>query len=174
IPQRRRNNLEKLLGIFDQKKTYDGNHLLDIQDEDFSDEFRPIIRRLEAAWQDSQVMANMELEDDYLFDIQTIERQKDYIINEKNKTIEEQEKALVQEHVEKEKAVAEAEKERTEKEKERKEKEKERAEKEKERTEKEKERAEKEKALAKAEEERAEKEKALAEIAELKRRLANQ
>jgi hypothetical protein len=146
IPQRRRNDLEKLLGIFDQKKIFDNAHLLDIQNEDFPDEFRPIIRRLEAAWQDSQVMANMDLEDDYLFDIQTIERQKDYIINE--------------ERAEKEKALAEKEKERAEKEKAL-------AEVEKECAEKEKERAEKEK-------ERAEKEKALAEIVELKRRLANQ
>jgi hypothetical protein len=198
IPKRRRNDLEILLGIFDPEKVFDNNHLLDINDEDFPEEYRPIIRRLASAVKVSNMLASMEFEDDLLMR----DRDKDCIIKE-------HEKAFAREHEEKEKALAEVEKERAEKDRERAEKdreraekdreraenekaraeiEKERVEKEKERVEKEKERAEKEKARAENEKARAEidrertekekeragKEKALAEIAELKRLLANQ
>jgi hypothetical protein len=159
IPKRRRNDLEKLLAIFDQEKAFDENHFLTVED-DFPEEFRPIVRRLSAALQNRKVMANMKFEDRYLADIRAVEVQKDYIIGEK-------EKARIHEQEEKEKAIVEKEKAVAEKEEAVAEKEKALAEKEKALAEKEKERAEKEKALA-------EKEKALAEIAELKRLLANQ
>jgi hypothetical protein len=160
IPKRRRNELEKLLGIFDQNKIFDNKHLLNIEDEDFPEEFRLILRRLASALQNSNIKANMEFEDDILRSIRLAEQVKDNIIREKDKTIEEKDKAFTQEHAEKEKAIAKADEERTEKEKAIAKAEEERTEKEKERTEKEKERTEKEKALAK--------------VAELERLLAKQ
>jgi precorrin isomerase len=135
-----------LLSIFDQKQISDNAHLLYIDDENFPEAFRPIIRRLIAASQDSQIVANMEFEDNFNMSIQEIEAEKDYIIMQKEKAIEQERAEKEQERAEKEQALAETEKERVEKEKERVEKEK----------------------------ERAEKEKALAEVAELKRLLAKQ
>jgi hypothetical protein len=105
IPKRRRNDLEILLGIFDREKVFDNNHLLDINDEDFPEEFRPIIRRLASALKDSNMLANMEFEDNLLLR----DHNKDCIIKK-------QEKAIAQERAEKEKARAEVEKERAEKE----------------------------------------------------------
>jgi hypothetical protein len=103
IPQRRRNDLEVLLSIFDQRKAFDNAHFLAVEDEYFPEEFRPIIRRLSVALQSDQIRANMEFEDNILFNIQAIEEEKDYIINK--------------ERAEKEKALAEIEIEREEKEK---------------------------------------------------------
>jgi hypothetical protein len=84
ITQRRHNDLEKLLGIiFDQSKTFNGQLFLNIGDddeaEDFPGKFRPIIRHLVAATQDSQISGNQKFEDYYLSDIRAIEAQKDYI-----------------------------------------------------------------------------------------------
>jgi hypothetical protein len=146
IPKRRRNELEKLLCIFDQEKIFGDKHLLDIEEEELPEEFRPIIRRLASALKNSNMKANMEFEDDILRSIRLAEQVKDNIIREKDKAIEEKDKTIE----EKDKAIEEKDKAFTQ------------------------EHAEKEKAIAKAEEERVEKEKAFAEIAELKRLLANQ
>jgi hypothetical protein len=104
LKQRRRNDLEKLLSIFDQKNLTDDKHILDINEDDFPDEYRDIIRRLRKAGESKRMRMKMEIEDDVLKELQDKERiiaqkdkaleEKDKVIEEKDKVIEEKDKAL--------------------------------------------------------------------------------
>ena len=72
----RRNDLEKLLSVFDQSNLADSTkHILDVDDESFPEEYRQIIRRLRKAMEDPKTRRNMELEDEIIKEIQDKERQ---------------------------------------------------------------------------------------------------
>ena len=104
LKKHRRDDLEKLLSIFDQNKITDSNHILNVKEEDFPEEFRHIIRRLKQAAESEEVAEQMNAEDDLIYDFQNLERQiaardekleeKDKKLEEKNKKIEEQDKKL--------------------------------------------------------------------------------
>jgi hypothetical protein len=94
IPKRRRNELEKLPGIFDQEKIFDNKHLLDIEDEDFPEEFRPIIRRLASALRNSNMMANMKFEDNILRNIQEKELEITTNVRRKKENVRRKKKLL--------------------------------------------------------------------------------
>ena len=83
LKERRRNELEKILSVFDQSNVTNTRHILDVDDEIFPEEYREIIRRLRKAMEDPQKRREMELEDDIIKELQDKERQ----IEEKNKTI---------------------------------------------------------------------------------------
>jgi hypothetical protein len=109
LKQRRRNDLEKLLDIFDQENLIKNNHTLNVKEEDFPKVYHPIIRRLRIASESEDIQVEMEMEDDYLQELQDKERlvgEKDKIIAEKDKVIEENEKVIG----EKDKALEENEK----------------------------------------------------------------
>lgn len=56
LVQKCRNELEKLLSVFDQSTAIDGEqHILNIKEEDFSEKYRPIIRKLQTAIQSSDI-----------------------------------------------------------------------------------------------------------------------
>jgi hypothetical protein len=111
LKERRRNELEQLLSVFDQSNRTSDNHILNVSEEDFPEKFRPIIRRLKGAASDSIVKKQMKEEDEifkYLRDAARIEankllKEKDKTIEEKNKTIAESKKSLA----EKDKSLAE-------------------------------------------------------------------
>jgi hypothetical protein len=98
LKQRRRNKVEKLLSIFDQaNRVTDDNHIMNVREEDFPACYRPIIRRLRMASESEKIQIEMELEDDYMKELQDKERliaQKDKIIEEKDKALEEKDKVL--------------------------------------------------------------------------------
>ena len=84
LKERRRNDLEKILSVFDQSNVTDGTkHILDVDEDTFPEEYRQIIRRLRKAMEDPQKRREMELEDDIIKELQDKERQ----IEEKDKTI---------------------------------------------------------------------------------------
>jgi len=126
----RRTELEEMLQIFDQTKIRGDKHLLEIHESEVPERYRPILRRLQRAVADPDIIETMDVEDDILEELQKRERDAEY------------------ERAEKEKERAEKEKERAEKEKERAEKEKERTEKEQALEREQQERMEKEQALA--------------------------
>jgi hypothetical protein len=70
IPQlkaHRRNDIENLLGIFDQSHVLASNkHTMDVEEEDFPEQYRDIVRRLLRAYATPEVRRSMEAEDDYL------------------------------------------------------------------------------------------------------------
>jgi hypothetical protein len=97
LKQRRRNDLEKLLSIFDQKNRTDNKHILDVDEDDFPDEYRDIIRRLRKAGESKKIQIEMEIEDDILKELQDKERiiaQKDKVIEEKDTALKEKDKAI--------------------------------------------------------------------------------
>ena len=102
LKARRRNELEQLLSVFDQSNRTSDHHILNVQEEDFPEKFRPIIRRLKGAASDSTVKKQMKEEDEifkYLRDAARIEankmlKEKDKVLEENKKTMEEKDKVL--------------------------------------------------------------------------------
>jgi hypothetical protein len=95
LKARRRNELEQLLSIFDQSNRTSDIHILNVNEEDYSEKFRPIIRRLIGAASDSKVKRQMKEDDEilkYLRSYARIEAAK--AIKEREKTIEEREKTI--------------------------------------------------------------------------------
>jgi hypothetical protein len=90
LKQRRRNDLEKLLSIFDQENRTKNHYILNVNEEDFPEQYRPIIRRLRMASESEDIRIEMEMEDDYMKELQDKER----LLAQKDKTIENQGKAL--------------------------------------------------------------------------------
>ncbi len=66
LKERRRNELEILLSIFDQSNRTDDNHILNVKEEDFPEEYRNLIRRLQKAASENEVRNTMNAEDDIL------------------------------------------------------------------------------------------------------------
>ena len=102
LKKRRRNELEQLLSVFDQSNRTSDIHILNVNEEDYPEKFRPIIRRLKGAASDSTVKKQMKEDDEilkYLRNYARIEaakviKERDKTIEEKNKALEENQKAL--------------------------------------------------------------------------------
>ena len=90
LKEKRRNELENLLSIFDQDNTTDDKHILNIDENPFPKEYRHIIRKLREAYESHQVREEMQMEDDYINEL----LMKDEIIAEKDKKIEEKDKTI--------------------------------------------------------------------------------
>jgi hypothetical protein len=97
LKQRRRNVVEKLLDIFDQENRTKDHHILNVDEDDFPENYRHIIRRLRMASESEDIQREMELEDDLMKELQEKERliaHKDKIIEEDKKIIEEDRKII--------------------------------------------------------------------------------
>ena len=104
LKKRRRNDLEILLSIFDQGNILYDHHIINVNDEDFPERYRPIIRRLQKAHAEKEVRDSMDTEDFYLRDMEDYERE----IAERDGTIEEMDKAIAKRDMaiqEKDKAI---------------------------------------------------------------------
>jgi len=123
LKTRRRNELEILLSVFDQSNQTEDQHILNVREEDFPEEFRSIIRRLQQAVEVPEIRDNMEAEDTYLDAFEDQERR---ALAAEKMAQEERQKA--QEERKKNKEALEQEKQRAEQEKQRAEQEKQRAE----------------------------------------------
>ncbi len=103
---RRRTELEQLLALFDQSGATDDPHLLNINENDLPERYRPMIRRLQKAIADPVVRQTMEAEDDLIEEIKDYQRlisAKENTIAEKENTIAEKENTIA----EKENTIAE-------------------------------------------------------------------
>ncbi len=93
-----KSNIEQLLSIFDQHyATPDDVHILDINDEEYPEKYRAIIRRLQKAIAEPYVKRSMDGEDDILEELENLEREiarRDKTIEEKERIIEELQKRL--------------------------------------------------------------------------------
>lgn len=90
LRQKYQTEVEQLLSVFDQKNATSDHHILNVNEQDFPEKYRPLIRRLQRAIVEPQVRETMEIEDEILEDLQDLERE----IAKKDKTIEEKDKAL--------------------------------------------------------------------------------
>lgn len=103
LHQKRQTELECLLGIFDQsQKDPQDAHALSIREEDYPEKFQGIIRRLIKAISEPDVREKMEVEDDYLEEMEDLER----VIATKEQTIAAQGRTIAQKESQLEKAVA--------------------------------------------------------------------
>jgi archaellum component FlaC len=66
LKERRRNELEQILSVFDQSNILDNQQLLYVDDEAYPEAYQVIIRRLRKAMEDYDLRRKMELEDDVL------------------------------------------------------------------------------------------------------------
>jgi hypothetical protein len=99
LKSRRRNDLEKILSIFDQSNIADNlHHILDVDEDAFPDAYSQIIRRLRKAMEDPKKRREMELEDDIVRELQDKER----LIEKMGKTIADKDQTITQ----KEKIIA--------------------------------------------------------------------
>jgi hypothetical protein len=104
LKSRRRNDLERLLSIFDQDKVRENGYILSLPDEDIPAAYDPIIRRLRKAAETPEMRDQMEMEDDYIEPYRILERinakqgkaieERDKALDEQAKTLDEQAKAI--------------------------------------------------------------------------------
>ena len=88
LKRRRRNDLEKLLTIFDQTNRTKSHYFLNVNEEDFPEIYRAIVRRLRMAAESEDIQIEMEMEDDFLKELQDKER----MIAQKEKELEDEKK----------------------------------------------------------------------------------
>ena len=110
LRMKRRTELEALLSIFDQTLSVDAaHHMLNVQEGDFPEKYRPLIRRLQMAVSEPEMRKQMTLEDGLLQDFENMQREiEEYKQKtaEAEKIIEEAEKSIAEEKLK----TAEAEK----------------------------------------------------------------
>lgn len=116
---RRRDELEMLLSIFDQDNRQENHHIMNVQEVDFPEKFRPIIRRLQAAAQEKEIRDTMTIEDDFVAELNDYEHRIAAANQEKEEAIRQQavERSLKEEALRKqEEALRKQEEERKKKE----------------------------------------------------------
>ncbi|MCI5131001.1 MAG: hypothetical protein D3904_05625, partial [Candidatus Electrothrix sp. EH2] len=105
LKQPYRSRLEQLLSIFDQHRKV-SDHILEINEEDYPEEYRRLVRRLIRAAAEKQVMDTMDAEDDILEELENMERsiekhkkkleEKDKQLDEKDRKLDEQERIIAE------------------------------------------------------------------------------
>lgn len=106
LTQQRRNELEILLSVFDQSKATDvEHHILNVNENEFPEKYRAIIRKLQQAIQSPEIKKQMQLEDGIIDELQDMDRE----IEELNSLVEnfKQENEQIEELAEQEKQRAE-------------------------------------------------------------------
>ncbi len=76
LTNKRRNDLEILLSIFDQRHISDKeHHILNVNENEFPEKYRPIIRKLQEAIENTEIKKKMELEDSLIDELEDLERE---------------------------------------------------------------------------------------------------
>ena len=84
LTTQRRNDLEILLSVFDQSTSLDANsHILNVNELDFPEKYRLIIRKLQKAVQNTDIKKKMELEDGIVDELEDMEREIESLEQEK-------------------------------------------------------------------------------------------
>ena len=107
LRNRRRNELEKLLAVFDQGlASHTDPHLLDILEVNFPERYREVLRRLTQAYAEPGMRTKMDLEDEILRAFQEYAREsadlrqaipeKEKVIDEKDKVIDEKDRLILE------------------------------------------------------------------------------
>lgn len=92
-----RNELEILLSVFNQSNRSEDHHILNVKEEDFPEKYRPLIRRLQKAIAEPQMLKDMDVEDEVLGDLGRRERaiaKRDKIIARQNQELEEKNRII--------------------------------------------------------------------------------
>jgi hypothetical protein len=116
LPSRRRNDLEKLLSIFDQDNRLSNEHILNVKEKDFPKKYSEVIRRLQKARETPKIMEQMTIEDEILEEFRIRERidaEKDELIVKKDEVIAGKDEVIAEKDeviVEKDEVIAEKDK----------------------------------------------------------------
>ena len=113
LKEKRRNELENLLSIFDQNNATHDEHILNIDESQFLEEYQHIIRKLREAYESKKVREEMQMEDDYINELLIKDEElqlKNELISEKDKTISEKDKTISEKDKENENLKIEIEK----------------------------------------------------------------
>ncbi|OWY20470.1 hypothetical protein C7N43_20965 [Sphingobacteriales bacterium UPWRP_1] len=108
LTQKRRNELEILLSVFDQSRATNADyHLLNVKEEDFPPKYRPVIRRLQQAISQPEIKTKMDMEDTLLNELELMEREYEEALKEiklarKQAKLAEQRKIRLEQQIEQE------------------------------------------------------------------------
>lgn len=97
LKDRRRTELEQLLALFDQSSASSNRHLLNVNENDLPQLYRPMMRRLQKAIADQTVRETMEAEDDLIEEFKDYQRlitAKEQMIIAKEQTILDKEQVI--------------------------------------------------------------------------------
>lgn len=99
-------DIEKFLSVFDQSEKSDNDHLLEIKESDYPDEYRAVLRRLQKAALEPDIRKEMDIEDEIVKVLDDLERlvedqkkellEKDKVLEKKDKELQKQ-KNLIEE-----------------------------------------------------------------------------
>jgi hypothetical protein len=78
LVKKRHTDIEYLLSIFDQENITSNHHILNINEEDFPEKYRPIIRRLQNAASSQDVSNAMEAEDEIIEELYNKEQEVEF------------------------------------------------------------------------------------------------
>ena len=116
----RRNDAENMLAVFDQDNQTNDKHILNIEENEFPEKYRFIIKKLKEACETAEVREKMQLEDDYFNEliekdelIAKLEEENRKIIAEKDQSLAEKDQSLAEkdkELLEQQKRIVELEK----------------------------------------------------------------
>ncbi len=91
LKQKYKTDIENLLSIFDQDNVKNDKHILNVNPNNYPEKFKKIIRRLQQAMAEEEVRDTMDFEDEYVEELETLERRiqiKDEKLEKKDKEIE--------------------------------------------------------------------------------------
>jgi hypothetical protein len=88
--------VEKMLGVFNQKKMTSDFHILSIDEEEFPEKYRSIIRRLQRASAEPSVRDKMDIEDEVIDELRSMSR----VVQEKEEELIESEIVIEEMHME--------------------------------------------------------------------------
>ena len=114
LTQKRRNELEILLSVFDQSSSVEPyHHILNIKEDDYPKKYSHLIRRLQKAVSDGEMKKRMDFEDGMLDDLKEMQRsiktleQKTKMISEEKDRIAEEKDRIAEENAELKRRLAE-------------------------------------------------------------------
>ncbi len=90
LPEKRQAEIYQLLSIFDQRNIDSNHHILNVREEDYPSKYRSLIRRLQKAASEPEIREGMEIEDEVLEELESLER----IIAEKDQSLAEKDQSL--------------------------------------------------------------------------------
>ena len=94
LKPKRQSELLQVLSVFDQSNIQNNKHILNIEEDELPEKYRGVIRRLQKAAAESDVQKIMEIEDSIIADMENTERKLAHMEKEKDKALEEKNKAL--------------------------------------------------------------------------------
>ncbi len=118
LSKKRQTEIEAILAVFDQSGMIDDAHFLDIDDENYPEKYRDVIRRLLMAAAEVKIRQTMTVEDEILSELDALEyklrkieediEEKEQVLENKEQVIEEKEQVIKQVTEEKDSQLANA------------------------------------------------------------------